>query len=67
MWNLILNFPPDKGLEPLTLGLKVPRSTDWANRAWRSGNIVLFYYTWLKTANTWRQLHWPSFSCDLKL
>ena len=24
---------PDKGLEPLTLGLKVPRSTDWANRA----------------------------------
>ena len=25
---------PDKGLEPLTLGLKVPRSTDWANRAY---------------------------------
>jgi hypothetical protein len=25
---------PDEGLEPLTLGLKVPRSTDWANRAY---------------------------------
>ena len=24
---------PDKGLEPLTSGLKVPRSTNWANRA----------------------------------
>ena len=22
------NLPPDKGLEPLTLGLKVPRSTN---------------------------------------
>ena len=27
------NWSPDKGLEPLTSGLKVPRSTDWANRA----------------------------------
>ena len=24
----ILKFSPDKGLEPLTSGLKVPRSTD---------------------------------------
>ena len=30
----ILKFSPDKGLEPLTSGLKVPRSTDWANRAY---------------------------------
>ena len=24
---------PDKGLEPLALGLEVPRSTNWVNRA----------------------------------
>ena len=29
--NVILT---DKELEPLTSGLKVPRSTDWANRAY---------------------------------
>ena len=27
------NRTPDKGIEPLTSGLKVPRSTGWANRA----------------------------------
>ena len=27
------SITPDEGLEPSTLGLKVPRSTDWANRA----------------------------------
>ena len=26
--------PPDEGLEPSTVGLKVQRSTDWANRAY---------------------------------
>ena len=31
--NAKKNISPDKGLEPLTSGLKVPRSTDWANRA----------------------------------
>ena len=31
---------PDEGLEPSTLGLKVPRSTDWANRAYF---INIFY------------------------
>ena len=30
---------PNKGLEPLTSGLKVPRSTDWANPAYQ----ILFY------------------------
>ena len=38
MWILWLHHigkkqTPDKGLEPLTVGLKVQRSTDWANRA----------------------------------
>ena len=28
------NISPNKGLEPLTSGLKVPRSTDWTNTAY---------------------------------
>ena len=32
---------PDKGLEPLTSGLKVPRSTDWANRAYLNCAMLL--------------------------
>ena len=33
---IIGETPPDKGLESLTSGLKVPRSTDWANRVRQS-------------------------------
>ena len=33
LFSRFKKLPPDKGLEPLTSGLKVPRSTDWANRA----------------------------------
>ena len=33
MHSIFKNISPDEGLEPSTLGLKVPRSTDWANRA----------------------------------
>ena len=29
----IQKFEPDAGLEPATVGLKVQRSTDWANQA----------------------------------
>ena len=33
--DVLLKFhPPDEGLEPATLRLKVWCSTDWANRAW---------------------------------
>ena len=31
--SVVVLSSPDKGLEPLALGLKVPRSTNWANRA----------------------------------
>ena len=31
--TVVVLSSPDKGLEPLALGLKVPRSTNWANRA----------------------------------
>ena len=31
--NKIKNIKPDAGLEPATVGLKVQRSTDWANQA----------------------------------
>ena len=32
-WNIEKKKAPDVGLEPTTLGLRVPCSTDWANRA----------------------------------
>ena len=36
---------PDVGLEPTTVGLKVQRSTDWANRALRAATALYILYT----------------------
>ena len=41
--DVLLKFhPPDEGLEPATLRLKVWCSTDWANRAWVIRKICEF-------------------------
>ena len=53
------NFPPNKGLEPLTLRLKVWCSTDWANRA-----HVQEQYSNLNYFNFDNSLQWnSSFHC----
>ena len=51
-------LPPDMGLEPMTLRLKVWCSTDWANRAARSETQVKFeaYNDFLKIVKSFNTL-----------
>ena len=35
---------PDVGLEPTTVGLKVQRSTDWANRALQASGFFTYIF-----------------------
>ena len=46
LFSRFKKLPPDKGLEPLTSGLKVPRSTDWANRAILLGKMLINLYSY---------------------
>ena len=60
--------PPDKGFEPLTVGLKVKRFTDWANRTQtRESETSLF--SWFRRC-PWKviQLHQTNWkTSDIKI
>ena len=52
----ILKVQPDAGLEPATVGLKVQRSTDWANQARlqnRHNQIVFHWRFFNRLSQTW--------------
>ena len=49
-----LKSEPDAGLEPATVGLKVQRSTDWANQASNTGSQILRFQNKLTLTTNFR-------------